>query len=43
MTIVTHIAAVLATVIIGGLGVAMYLDMPPRARDGLRKRPRNSS
>ena len=31
MTFVTHIAGVLAAVIIGGLCVMMYLDMPLRA------------
>ncbi len=40
MTIVTHVAAVLAAVIIGGLCVAMYLDMPLRTRGGLSERSR---
>jgi hypothetical protein len=32
MTIVTFVAAVLATLVIGTLGVAMYLDLPLRVR-----------
>lgn len=43
MTIVTHVAAVLAAVIIGGLCVAMYLDMPLRARGALDARPHERS
>lgn len=42
MTIVTHVAAVLAAVIIGGLCLAMYLDMPLRARRVLSERSRDS-
>ena len=31
MTIITHIAQLLAAIIIGGLCVMMYLDLPVRA------------
>ena len=36
MTIVTWIAEVLAAVIVCGLGVTMYVDVPLRARDSGR-------